>query len=121
MRPPTVRAAVLAAAAFLLLPLAGAGARPPARLQVSAREFGFALSRASTRRGPTIVQLVNYGQDDHDLALRRVDGSRVERIGIVHPGATGELDVRLAPGRYVLWCTLADHRQRGMTATLLVR
>jgi len=121
VRLGSARAAVLAATALLLVSHAAAGARAPARLQVSAREFGLALSRASTRAGPTIVQLVNYGQDDHDLALRRVGGSRVERIGVVHPGAAGELDVRLAPGRYVLWCTLADHRRRGMTASLIVR
>ena len=99
---------------------AAAAPPPPARAQVSADEFNLALSRPSIRRGPAIVELVNFGEDDHDLALRRVGGSRIYRIGIVHPGTTGELEARLPPGRFVLWCTLADHRGRGMRATLRV-
>ncbi len=93
----------------------------PARAQVSASEFRLALSRPSIRRGPAIIELVNYGEDDHDLALRRVGGTRTYRIALVHPGTTGDLDARLRPGRYGVWCTLADHRARGMRATLLVR
>jgi hypothetical protein len=99
---------------------AGAAATSPARVQASASEFHLTLSRPSLRAGPAIVELVNYGEDDHDLALRRVGGARTYRIGIVHPDGRGELDTRLAPGRYVLWCTLAGHRERGMLATLRV-
>src|SRR4051812_48179525 len=94
-------------------------APPPARVQASADEFSLALSRQSVRSGTAIVELVNYGEDDHDLALRRIaPGTRSYRIGIVHPGDTGELTTRLRPGRYRLWCTLAGHRARGMVATL---
>jgi hypothetical protein len=99
----------------------GAVAMPaPARALVSADEFTLTLSRPSIRRGPAIIQLVNGGEDDHDLALRRAGGSRTYRIGIVHPGAIGELDAPLRPGLFTLWCTLADHRGRGMRATLRV-
>ena len=115
-----VAAAVLLAAA--LVPLAAAATPAPARVQVSAEEFSLALSRSSLKSGPAIVELVNYGEDDHDLALRRVaHGAKTYRIGIVHPGRTGELEARLRPGLYRLWCTLADHRARGMRATLRVR
>jgi len=93
----------------------------PARLQVSADEFGYALSRQSIVAGPAIVELVNFGEDAHDLRLRRVGGTRTYRIGTTRPGAVGELDTRLAPGRFTLWCSLADHRRRGMTASLVVR
>jgi hypothetical protein len=112
--------AALAGAALLALPLPAAGGAAPARVQVSAREFSLALSRLASRSGPTVVQLVNYGQDDHDLALRRAGGSRTYRIGIVHPGRAGELEARLPRGRYTLWCTLPGHRARGMAATLRV-
>ncbi len=109
------------ACALALVPV-GAAARPaPARLQVSADEFSVVLSRAAIRSGPAIVELVNYGEDDHDLALRRVGGTRTYRVGIVHPGKTGALETRLKPGRFVLWCTLADHRARGMHASLVVK
>ncbi len=99
---------------------AAAAPSPPARAQVSADEFRLTLSRSAIHRGPAIIELVNFGEDDHDLALRRVGGTRTYRIGVVHPGATGELDARLPPGPLTLWCTLADHRSRGMRATLRV-
>ena len=113
------RAAIAAAVALVLVPLAAA-APPPARVQVSADEFDLTLSRSSIQRGPAIVELVNFGEDDHDLALRRSGGTYTYRIGLVHPGETGDLEARLRAGRYLLWCTLADHSARGMRATLRV-
>ncbi len=110
-----------AACTLLLVPVGAAAGPAPARLQVSADEFGVALSRSAIHGGPAIVELVNYGEDDHDLALRRVGGTRTYRLGIVHPGQTGALEARFRPGRFVLWCTLADHRARGMQASLVVK
>ena len=100
----------------------GAAAKPPspARAQASASEFRLTLSRTTIKRGTAIIELVNYGEDDHDLALRRVGGARTYRITTVHPGETGELEARLSAGRYAVWCTLADHKARGMRATLRV-
>jgi hypothetical protein len=121
MRGLAAVVAVVAAGTLAVAPLATAGSQPPARTQVSADEFSLALSRSSIRSGPAIVQLVNYGEDDHDLVLKRVGGTRIYRIGIVHPARTAELEARLRPGVYRLWCTVADHRGRGMSATLRVR
>ena len=104
------------ATALALLTLAA-----PARVQVGAEEFRYALSRQSIKAGPAIVQLVNYGEDEHDLRLRRAGGARIYTIGKVRPGAVAELETRLLPGRFTLWCSLGDHRKRGMTATLTVR
>ena len=89
---------------------------------MAADEFSFALSRPWIRSGPAIVQLVNYGEDDHDVAIRRArQGSRTFRTAVIRPGRLGRIETRLAPGRYLLWCTLADHRRRGMTGTLVVK
>ena len=103
------------ATALVLLTLA------PARVQVGADEFSYTLSRRSIKAGPAIVQLVNYGEDEHDLRLRRSGGTRVYRVGKVRPGRLAELEARLLPGRFTLWCSLSDHRARGMSATLVVR
>jgi hypothetical protein len=103
------------ATALVLLTLA------PARVQVAADEFRYSLSRPSITAGPAIVELVNYGEDEHDLRLRRTGGARTYRIGKVRPGGLAELQARLLPGRFTLWCSLADHRARGMNATLFVR
>ena len=107
---------MIATALVLLTLTAG-----PARVQVAADEFGYALSRPSIKTGPAIVQLANFGEDEHDLRLQRIGGTRVYRIATVPPGGVGELEARFLPGRFRLWCSLADHRVRGMRATLLVK
>lgn len=88
---------------------------------MGADEFGYVLSRPSIKAGPAIVELANFGEDEHDLRLQRIGGTRVYRIRRVAPGRIGELEARFVPGRFRLWCSLADHRARGMRAVLVVR
>ena len=40
---------------------------PPARVQVVAQEFRYALSRQTIKAGPAIIELRNAGEDAHDL------------------------------------------------------
>ena len=105
------------ASALALLTLAAA----PARVQVAADEFRYTLSRPVIKAGPAIVQLANFGEDEHDLRLRRVGGTRTYRVGTTAPGGVTELEARFLPGRFRLWCSLADHRVRGMSASLFVK
>jgi hypothetical protein len=104
----------------LLLAAVVAAAPPPARVQVSASEFAFALSRRAIKAGPAIVQLANFGEDVHDLRMRRTGGTRTYAIGKVLPGDAANLRAKFLPGRFTLWCSIADHRKRGMEATLTV-
>jgi hypothetical protein len=94
--------------------------RPPARVQVVAQEFRYSLSRTTVRAGRVIVELVNRGEDTHDLDLRRVGGTRTIHFPSVQPGQVVDRELKLVPGRYVLWCAVADHRERGMRAVLRV-
>lgn len=110
-------AALVAPAAYATTAL-----RPPARMQVTSSEFEFVLSRTSLRRGRAIIELVNLGEDPHDLAIRRnAKGARTYRTKIVLPGKEASISFRLFPGRYTLWCTVGDHRTQGMVATITVR
>ena len=109
--------AILALLAGTLL-LGGAS---PSRMQVVAREFSFSLSRTRLPAGSAILELANFGQDPHDLRLQRIGAKHIAGTPVVVPGARKELSVRLVPGRYLLWCSVADHRARGMRATLVVR
>jgi uncharacterized cupredoxin-like copper-binding protein len=108
--------------ATLIAPAAYAAAsRPPSRMQVTASEFDFVLSRVKLPQSRLIVQLVNLGEDPHDLALRRIaTGARTYRTPEVSPGDDRSISFRLYPGRYDLWCTIADHRAQGMRAILTV-
>jgi hypothetical protein len=113
-------AAVLAALAAT--PSLGAPKPPPARVQAVAEEFSLTLSRRTIEAGPAIVELANFGEDLHDLKLRRrAPGAPTLTIAEVGPSRQAQLRARLAAGRFVLWCSIADHRQRGMQAHLTVK
>jgi hypothetical protein len=115
-----IRAALAAIVAFAVLS-PHAASSTPGRLGVSASEFHLTLSRASVKAGRLIVQLQNAGEDVHDLRLRRIGGKRTYSLPITSPGGRSTFSIRLLPGRYRLWCSLANHAQLGMRAVLRVR
>lgn len=94
---------------------------PPARVQVVAQEFRYALSRQTIKAGPVIIELRNAGEDAHDLLFRRVGGTRVYRFPLTQSGQTVDRQFTLLPGTYRLYCGVANHRALGMQATLVVR
>ncbi len=67
-----------------------------------------------------MIELANFGMDPHDLRLQRVGAKHIAGLGEVAPGTRADLDLKLAPGRYLLWCSIANHRALGMRATLVV-
>jgi hypothetical protein len=119
-------ARILAAGAVLALgATAGpAAARPeqqvPDRVMARGTEFNLTLSKAKVTPGRVIVQFLNAGEDPHDLRIAKVgDEGNVFGFGEVGPGDYENLDTRLRKrSTYVLWCSLSDHRERGMEATL---
>ena len=97
-------------------------ATPPARVQVSAQEFRFILSRTAIKAGPAIVELVNLGQDPHDLRLKRVGGTKTYSTPLVQPGDHYDLVFRnLAVGKYQLWCGVPTHAAMGMRGVLIIK
>lgn len=92
----------------------------PARVQVIAREFSFALSRQTIRAGWAIIELRNAGEDAHDLRMRRVGGKRIYSWPVTQSEGVVDREYKLLPGRYILYCSVADHRARGMSAELVV-
>jgi hypothetical protein len=112
----------LATAVFAALVAAmPATAAAPGRLQVTALEFQYRLSRPQLRSGRwSIIELVNLGQDEHDLRMKRIGGTKVYGIAKVLPGQRRVLAAKLRVGRYRMWCSLADHDKRGMHAMLRV-
>jgi plastocyanin len=96
-------------------------APPPARVQVVAHEFSFVLSRQTIKAGWATIELRNAGEDAHDLRMRRVGGTRVYAWPVTQAGAVVDETFKLLPGRYVLYCSVANHRALGMQAALTVR
>ncbi len=115
-------ALVAIAAAVVLGGPAGAAPGPP-RLLVTGREYDLTLSRAKIDSGNAIVQFANDGEDPHDLRIKRVGAVGKGRgAGETAPGGLAEFRTKVRTGaRYVLWCSLANHRALGMVAHLRVR
>ena len=95
-------------------------AAAPSRVQVVAREFSFSLSRVRVHSGTAVIELANFGQDLHDLRVQRVGARHIAGLGVIPAGGRADLTVKLAPGRYSFWCSIANHRQLGMRAQLIV-
>jgi plastocyanin len=96
------------------------GGGATARVQVVAKEYSLALSRVHVRAGGATIELANFGQDPHDLRLQRLGARHIAGLGLVAPGERAELSLKLVPGRYSVWCSVANHRALGMRATLVV-
>jgi plastocyanin len=95
----------------------------PARLQVTAREYSLALSRPAITAGSVILELVNRGQDQHDLHVRPTAGG-ADVLGIDRTdgfGTVAGVDGTLPAGAYTLYCSLPGHEAMGMKATLTVQ
>lgn len=117
----------VAALAVLALGAGSASARPqplPDRVMVRGTEFDLVLSKPKLVPGEAVLQFLNDGEDPHDLRVQRLDpsgqpGGPEFSLGVVGPGDYENLGARLRKSStYVMWCSLSDHRELGMEATL---
>lgn len=115
------RAALVLVAAVLGAPSVADAGSADAYVQVVEKEYSLVLSRQSVHSGSMTLEAINFGMDAHNLALRKTTkGAPTIRFRKLFHGAHVDRTLKLAPGRYTLWSTLADHRKRGMVATLVV-
>ena len=113
-------AAILAFWLTLRAEPAPAQAAYPVRIQVVTTEFRLSMSRINVRTGLVKIELANYGEDPHDLKLRKIGTSKVYVIPETGPGQRTSRTFRLPAGSYKVWCGIADHRAMGMRAPLKV-
>lgn len=66
-----------------------------------------------------LVVLRNDGATAHSLAIRGPGVDEATRQ-LKPEKDTVDLQARLSPGSYVLWCPVGDHRERGMEVDLLI-
>ena len=112
------------AVAFGLVPhaLGAASKRPATAVGVGEREWRVSLYRSRVPVGPVRLNVRNFGEDGHDLAIRSASGRVLGAIGEVKPNRSATLSVRLRkPGRYRLFCSLEGHEAKGMHAVLRVK
>jgi len=90
-------------------------------LGVKAVEWSYTLSRPEVAAGEVIVELSNQGEDNHNLKLQR-EGSGDPPL-VVPEAAPDEHTTAgfdLPVGTYRLYCSLFEHDEKGMHATLVV-
>jgi uncharacterized cupredoxin-like copper-binding protein len=136
-------AAVLATTILLVVSACasgGHGARSKAAVvRITERDFKITAQRHVLPAGEADLTVANTGPDAHELIVVKEIDSRlpmrsdgltvneeaVERTtaGALEPGQPGgirHLDVKLAPGRYVLFCNMSGHYMAGMQTELEV-
>jgi plastocyanin len=94
---------------------------PVSHLSVKAAEWSYTLSRPEVDSGEAIIELNNQGEDNHNLKLQR-EGSGEPPLAVPEaaPGEQTTARVNLPAGTYRLYCSLFEHDEKGMHATLLV-
>ncbi|HEX4520415.1 MAG TPA: plastocyanin/azurin family copper-binding protein [Gaiellaceae bacterium] len=113
--------AALLCAAQIAASTATATAATRSQVQVVEKEYSLTLSRLRVRSGTVVVQLVNFGMDDHDLVVQgSAKGSKPVTFATLAPGKLETKTLKLAPGRYTLYCSIPGHRALGMVASLTV-
>lgn len=120
MRRAGLIVAAIASAGLVALP---AGAQPDGLsfVQVVEKEFTLTLSRQSVKTGSVSVELVNFGMDNHNLVIKSAKpGSKPITFKQLAPRGRAERTIRVTPGKYALWCSVGNHKARGMRATLVV-
>ena len=90
-----------ALAALIALPAFGraeAATTFPTRMQISGDEYWVTLSRLKVPTGKVKIEFVNYGEDPHDVKLRRFGRTKVYSIPKTESGERAIRTFKLIPG-----------------------
>jgi plastocyanin len=96
---------------------------PTTRLSVRADEYSLTLSSNPVVAGDALVELANAGEDAHNIRIVPLgdDAHPVATFPVTAAAARSKVRFKLTAGSYEVYCTLLDHRARGMDAVLTVR
>ena len=98
-----------------------ADAGGPAYVQVVEKEYMLTLSRLRVPSGTVILQVINFGMDNHDLVVQpSAKGAKPIAFKLLAPNERVTKTLHLTAGRYTLSCSVPGHRQYGMVARLTV-
>ena len=82
-------------------------------------DFSISLDQDTLPAGTYDIEVVNDGKATHDLVVQR-DGADVASSDTIAPGQSTTVSVALAPGEYVFYCSIGNHRAMGMALTVTV-
>lgn len=92
---------------------------PKREIEVFARDFYFEPSLISLSLGENVsIILKNMGESPHDLVVEGLD----VKTKIIKPNETDKIEfVASMAGTYKFYCSVRDHRQRGMEGQLIIK
>jgi plastocyanin len=88
--------------------------------------FSFGASRQTVKAGQLTVQLIDAGEDEHNMKMQRVgpgevpEGPVVTMVSALPTKPSEPVSVTVQPGTYRMWCTLPHHDEKGMHTTITV-
>lgn len=89
------------------------------RITVTETEYSIQLPSTTLAPGAYTFAVDNAGGAPHDLVIKG-PGVEEARTPVIEGGQQGEVSVTLQPGSYEVWCSVGNHRERGMETTLTV-
>ena len=89
-------------------------------VDVLASDFKFEPRAFTVAAGSASFSVRNDGVIEHDFVILDAQRQRLAGTEPLAPGASGVFEATLAPGTYVITCTLPGHREVGMTGELSV-
>jgi uncharacterized cupredoxin-like copper-binding protein len=88
-------------------------------VSVTEGEMFIELSEDSYSAGTYTFEVTNDGRMPHDFVVEQ-GGSDVATTEVLQPGESATLEVELAPGDYVFYCSVGAHRAAGMEVQVTV-
>ncbi|MDR7521627.1 MAG: plastocyanin/azurin family copper-binding protein [Armatimonadota bacterium] len=95
-------------------------ASPSLSVTVVAREFVYEPRDLLAKAGEVTFTVRNAGAVEHDFVVENAAKKIVAEAKPFPAGKTVQVKARLAPGAYVVYCSIPGHREAGMQATLRV-
>ncbi|MEM9746730.1 MAG: cupredoxin domain-containing protein [Actinomycetota bacterium] len=92
-----------------------------ATLTIVATDVAYDAESYEVPAGTVDITLIQEGLIPHTVAIEDQDGGTLDLLLTVNADQSEETaTIDLAPGTYVLWCTIPGHRSLGQEATLTV-
>ncbi|MGR6965429.1 cupredoxin domain-containing protein [Geodermatophilus sp. URMC 61] len=88
-------------------------------VSVTEGEMFIDLSEDSYSAGTYTFEVTNAGDMPHDFVVEQA-GEDVAGTEVLQPGESTTLEVELAPGDYVFYCSVGAHRAAGMEVPVTV-
>jgi uncharacterized cupredoxin-like copper-binding protein len=111
-------AVVLAATPVIAASGSASQATATVTINVTAKEFSFKLSKASVKKGTTVIfKLTNKGAVVHDFQIVPLH----KKTPFTQPGKSSKVTIKFTKkGSFKYICTIPRHAQQGMQGTFKV-